>query len=387
MLRFWGEDICDWHCCWGPLPCAKPHTDLCCLQGWREVTRNEWKLLIKYKKYFEVCAPLSKAEQSCTGTKGVQCRSDGRGSEQQVCLQEQVQCSQQRLESKPWAVLQSGWGCVGLDWSKNGITIVKPGISWNCWKNIFCGMGTMSCGQGPRLCRFVSYFPCDFGILGLFICTSVPPILPSFSFILRRLQSIWKHVYFLYGSETLTHYKKHSGQTPEQSCCSQCHLSIVNRVLPWSVFRGDQCVRLFIQHCHSVYTPIPLQISFDHKHWRLMIHSTWKMAVWNFRWDDCWHPWGLVITTLVVLCQAAETCKNLSGIYTDQPKLCLEWCQLFCCFSRVFLCDNLLSYLLLASNNQWGQTDWTKHRGCTFKKTGVYPHPSYVGYSCAHCHP
>lgn len=140
---------------------------------------------------------------------------------------------------------------------------------------------------------------------------SVPQFLQpflSFSFVLEKLQSVWRDVCFLYGNETLTHEERHGGQTPELSCCSQCHLSIVNRVLPWSVLRGDQCVRLFIQHCHSVYTPIPLQISFDHKHWRLMIHSTWKMVVWNFRWDDCCCPWGSVITALVLLCQAAETC-------------------------------------------------------------------------------
>lgn len=50
----------------------------------------------------------------------------------------------------------------------------------------------------------------------------------SFSFVLGRLQSVWKHVCFLYGSEMLTHHEKHSSQTPEQSCCSPCHLSIVN---------------------------------------------------------------------------------------------------------------------------------------------------------------
>lgn len=61
----------------------------------------------------------------------------------------------------------------------NGGAIVKPGVSWNCWKTSFVAPGRgMSCGQGPRLCRLLSYFPHDFGVLGLFVCTSVPPTLP-----------------------------------------------------------------------------------------------------------------------------------------------------------------------------------------------------------------
>lgn len=66
------------------------------------------------KKSFEVPGPLTKAEQSCVGTQGERSRGDGRGSEQEVCLQEQVQCSQQHSESEPWAFLQSGLGH-GLD--------------------------------------------------------------------------------------------------------------------------------------------------------------------------------------------------------------------------------------------------------------------------------
>lgn len=113
-----------------------------------------------------------------------------------------------------------------------------------------------------------------------------------------------------------------------------------------------------------------------------MIHSTGRVAVWNFRWDDCRCPWGSVTTTPVVLWQAAETWWLLIGAakqIKDQAKLCSEWRWLFCClFLRVPMCRcggvvTLLSELdlSLAANNQWEQATWTKQRGCNFKQTEV----------------
>jgi len=89
----------------------------------------------------------------------------------------------------------------------------------------------MSCGKVLVTYGLLSYFLCEFGIVGLFVCTSVPLSLSILQFCFEKVAaSVKTSVSFLYVTETLSLYEKYDNQTLDQSCCARCHLSIANGV-------------------------------------------------------------------------------------------------------------------------------------------------------------
>lgn len=89
----------------------------------------------------------------------------------------------------------------------------KPSVAWR---------RGMCCGQGARLCMFLSYFPSDFGILGLYLSSSSPSY-PLVLFWEGCRVFEYMTVSFM-GVRHEPMMKNTAGQTPEQSCSSQCHL-------------------------------------------------------------------------------------------------------------------------------------------------------------------